>query len=91
MKRKIEVFTASCPLCDPVVKMVHELVCGSCEVIVYDMVKQCEDKSCLNKAKEYGVVKVPSVAVDGKLLNCCQEGAITKEDLLRAGIGKAKA
>ena len=88
MKRKIEIFTANCPVCDPVVKMVNELACGNCELTVYDMIKQCDDKTCLNKAKEYGVVRVPAVAVDGKLLNCCEAGAITKEDLVNVGVGQ---
>lgn len=88
MTRKIEIFTANCPVCDPVVKMVNELSCGNCEVTVYDMIKQCDDKACLNKAKEYRVTRVPAVAVDGKLLNCC-ETAITREDLVNAGIGQS--
>jgi predicted thioredoxin/glutaredoxin len=90
MKRKIEIFTANCPVCDPVVKLVNELTCGSCDVTVYDLVKLCDDKACINKAKEYGVTRVPAVAVDGKLLNCC-ETAITREDLIEAGIGQKQA
>lgn len=86
--KKIEIFTANCPMCDPVVKMVQELACSNCEVSIYDMVKQCEDKICLDKAKEYGVNRVPAVAVDGKLLNCCQSNTITKESLIAAGIGQ---
>lgn len=68
MKHKIELFTASCLVCDPVVKMVNELTCGSCDVTIYDMVQLCDDKACLTKACEYGVTHVPAVAVDGKLL-----------------------
>lgn len=89
MKRKIEIFSAGCPVCDPVVKMVQELTCGSCDVTIYDMVKLCDDNSCLNKAKKYGVVRIPAVAIDGKLLSCC-ETAITREDLIAAGIGQEK-
>lgn len=88
MKRKIELFTANCPVCDPVVKLVNELSCGSCDVTIYDMIKQCDDKACLNKAKEYNVTRIPAVAVDGKLLNCCENNTITKEDLVNAGIGQ---
>ena len=88
MKRKIEIFTANCPVCDPVVKMVNELSCGSCEVIVYDMIKQCYDKACLNKANAYGIARIPAVAIDGKLLNCCEAGTITREDLVSAGVGR---
>jgi hypothetical protein len=88
MKRKIEVFTANCPVCDPVVKQINELSCGNCDVTVYDLIKLCDDKSCLNKAKEYGVKRVPAVVVDGKLLGCCQGGEITRESLIDAGIGR---
>ncbi|MDP2961062.1 MAG: glutaredoxin, partial [candidate division Zixibacteria bacterium] len=35
-KRKIELFTAGCPLCDKVVKLVKSLACASCEVKIYD-------------------------------------------------------
>lgn len=88
MKHKIEIFTANCPVCDPVVKMVKELTCENCEVAIYDMVKQCDDKICLDKAKEYGVQRIPAVAVNGKLLNCCENSGITKQDLVNAGIGQ---
>ena len=88
MKRKIEIFTANCPVCDPVVKLVNELSCGNCDVTVYDMIKLCDDQSCLNKAKEYGITRIPAVAVDGKLLGCCQGGEITRESLVNAGIGQ---
>lgn len=88
MKRQIEVFTANCPVCDPVVTMVKEMACDQCEVTVYDLVKQCEDKICLNKLEEYQIKKVPAIAVNGTLLNCCQNGGISKEELIRAGIGQ---
>ena len=41
MKRQIEVFTAGCPVCEPVVKMVKEMACDSCEVTVYNLAEQC--------------------------------------------------
>ena len=88
MNRKIEVFTANCPICDPVVKLINELSCGNCDVTVYDLVQQCDNKACLDKAKEYGVSRVPAVVVDGKLLSCCQGGEITRESLVNAGIGQ---
>ncbi|MFB6305555.1 MAG: glutaredoxin, partial [Flavobacteriales bacterium] len=63
MKRQIEVFTAGCPVCDPVVKMVNDLACENCEITTYDLVKQCEDKTCLTKLETYGIKKVPAIAV----------------------------
>lgn len=88
MKRQIEIFTANCPVCDPVVQMVKDLVCDNCEVTTYDLVKQCEDKTCLSKIEEYGVKRLPAIAVNGKLLDCCQINTPTKENLVSAGIGK---
>lgn len=89
MKRQVEIFTANCPVCDPVVKMVKDLACDNCELTTYDMVKQCDDKSCVSKIKDYGIKKLPAIAVDGKLLDCCKGNAITTEKLIEAGIGKA--
>ena len=88
MKRQVEVFTANCPVCDPVIKMIQELACDTCEVTTYDLVKQCEDKTCLDKLDEYGIKKVPAVVVNGKLLDCCRDSAITVERLVEAGIGQ---
>ena len=88
MKRQVEVFTANCPVCDPVVSMVRELACNDCEITIYDLVKQCEDKTCLSKLEEYGIKKVPAIAVNGKLLSCCENQGISKEELIKAGIGQ---
>jgi len=88
MKRSVEVFTAGCPVCDPVVNMVKDLACDQCEVTFYDLVKQCEDQTCLNKVESYGIKKVPAVAVDGVLLSCCQNQGISREELIKAGIGQ---
>ena len=88
MKRQVEIFTANCPVCDPVVKMVNELACGSCEVTTYDLTKESEEQKYLGKLKEYGVKRLPAIAVNGKLLDCCQNNAISREDLVAAGIGK---
>ncbi|MCE7053942.1 thioredoxin family protein [Algoriphagus sp. AGSA1] len=89
MKRQIEVFTAGCPVCEPTVKTVKEMACDSCEVTVYDLVKQCDDKVCIEKMKEYNITSLPAIAVNGKLLACCQSRGVSKEELAAAGIGKA--
>lgn len=87
MKRQVEIFTANCPVCDPVVKMIKDLVCDQCEVTIYDLVKQCDDKVCLSKISAYRINKIPAVAVNGELLACCDNSAILKEELMIAGIG----
>jgi hypothetical protein len=49
MKSTIDIFTAGCPLCDPVIKLVKETATDNCEIVIYDLVKQCAEKSCINK------------------------------------------
>ncbi len=88
-KRKVEVFTAGCPLCDPVVDLVKKTACPSCEVVVYDLNAGCATNDCRNKAKEYGVNRVPAVVVNGKLLDCCITGTVNEEILRAAGVGAA--
>lgn len=81
-KRKVEVFTAGCPLCDDALKLVRGLSCPSCEVTVYDLRKEG-----MEKAKGYGISSVPSVVVDGSLLDCCKGGMVNEAELRKAGIG----
>ena len=89
MKRQVEIFSANCPVCDPVVQMIKELSCDQCEVTTYDLVKQCDDKTFLSKMKDYGIHKIPAVAVDGKLLDCCIASPIFRDKLIAAGIGQS--
>lgn len=88
MKRQIEVFIAGCPVCDPVVKLVKEMACSSCEVTIYNLVKQCDTKECVDKMMKYDITSLPSVAVNGELLSCCKGQRISKEALAAAGIGQ---
>ena len=81
MKRLVEVFTAGCPLCDPVVKTVHDLACPFCEVTVYDIRKEGAEK-----ARSYGIHRVPAVVVNGKLVDCCRSPAVDVEMLKAAGV-----
>ena len=87
-KRKIEVFTAGCSVCSPVVDMVKSMACIDCEVIVYNLAEPCESKECIEKAKTYGIKALPAVAVNGKLLSCCQNKGVSEAELRSAGIGQ---
>ncbi len=87
-KRKIEVFTAGCSVCSPVVDMVKSMACSDCEVIVYNLAEPCESKECIDKAKTYGIKALPAVAVNGKLLSCCQNKGVSETELRNAGIGQ---
>ncbi len=64
-KRKIEVFTVGCPLCDDTVTLVRESVsaCG-CEVIE----RRCTDNDPCAEALQYGVRTMPTVVVDGEIV-----------------------
>lgn len=82
-KRKIEVFTAGCPACDEVVALVNRIACPSCEVEVVDM----HDRAVAERAKRYGVNRVPAVVVNGQLAECCKDRGVTETALRAAGVG----
>jgi MerR family mercuric resistance operon transcriptional regulator len=83
-KRKIEVFTAGCPVCTDLVDLVKATACPDCEVTIYNL----NQGQGAEEARRYGVTAVPAVAVEGRLLDCCRRAQITKHDLEAAGIGK---
>lgn len=84
-KRKVEVFSAGCPACEPVVQLVKRIACPSCDVQVLDM----HEADVAAKAKQYGITTVPAVAINGKLAGCCA-GSGPDEAALRAeGVGVA--
>lgn len=86
-KRKVEVFTSGCPVCEPAVELVKKTACPSCEVVIYDLNAGCATNECRDKAKKYGITRVPAVVVDGKLLDCCKTGKISEKELRDAGVG----
>ncbi len=93
MNRKIEIFTAGCPVCDPVVKLVKETASGPDgnfldKITVYNLAGSEANEAGLEKMRLYRINRLPSVVVDGKLLDCCDR-PVTREDLTGAGIGQA--
>jgi DNA-binding transcriptional MerR regulator len=86
-KRQVEVFTAGCPLCEPVVELVQRVACSGCEVTVYNIK---DEAGAAERAKAAGVLRVPMVLVEGKPAKCCtSSGAVTEEGLRAAGLGTA--
>jgi glutaredoxin 3 len=83
--RKIEVFSAGCPLCDEAEKKVRELACPSCNVQVLNM----KEPATMERARQLDVQSVPAVAIDGKLFGCCAGRGIDKKTLQDAGLGKS--
>ncbi len=87
VKRKIEVFSAGCPVCKDAVNLVNKLACESCEVSVLDMNKP----EIAERAKTLGISSVPSIVIDGKLAECCAGKGPDETTLRVAGIGKPKS
>lgn len=83
-KRKVDVFTAGCPACQEALELIHRVACSSCQVEVHDM----RDPETAAKAKTYGIHRLPSVVVNGKLLDCCAAGPIDEAALREAGVGQ---
>ncbi|KJR46411.1 hypothetical protein UF75_3223 [Desulfosporosinus sp. I2] len=87
-KRIVEIFSAGCYICDNAVKEIKALACPNCEVKVYDLNKRCDTNECVEKANQYGVKSVPAVAINGKLVDCCNKRGIDFEALKWAGLGQ---
>ena len=82
-KRKIEIFSAGCPVCEETVQLVQALACPSCEVNILDM----KELPVASRAKGLGIRSVPAVAIDGKLADCCAGRGPDAGALRAAGIG----
>jgi glutaredoxin 3 len=86
VKRKVEVFSAGCSLCQETVDLVNRLACSSCEVAVLDM----HDDEVARRAGSLGVRSVPAVAIDGVLAECCAGRGPDEAALRAAGLGEPK-
>lgn len=82
-KRKIEVFSAGCPVCEGTIEMINQMACPSCEVSVLDM----NTPEVADRARNLGVCSVPAVVIDGKLANCCSGRGPDEVALRVAGLG----
>jgi hypothetical protein len=83
-KRKVEVFSAGCPVCQETVALVQQVACPSCDVSVLDM----NDPNVAQRAKGLGIRSVPAVVIDGKLADCCQGRGPEEATLRAAGLGQ---
>jgi len=84
-KRKIEVFSAGCPVCNEALKMVQETACPSCEVTELNM----KDGPVAARARALGIRSVPSIVIDGALADCCVGRGPDINTLSSAGLGQA--
>lgn len=83
-KRKIEIFSAGCPVCQETINLVNRMACPSCEVNVLDI----NETTVAKRARDLGIHSVPAVVVDGKLAECCSGKGPNEEALRRAGLGQ---
>lgn len=84
-KRKIEVFSTSCAACEDIIKLVNDLACESCEIIVLDM----HDPKIAGRAEKLGIRSVPAVAINGELADCCAARGPDGNSLRAAGLGQS--
>ena len=83
-KRKIEIFSAGCPVCQETINLINRIACPSCDVTVLDMT----DSAVADRAKTLAVRSVPAVVIDGKVADCCTGPGITEAALRAEGIGQ---
>lgn len=62
-KRKVEVLTSKCPVCQGVVDMVNELACPHCDVAIYNLNKNAG----VDEAKECFAVGGGKLPISGAL------------------------
>lgn len=84
VKRKIEVFSAGCSVCDETIASIRAIACDSCEVTVLDM----HESDIVERARRLGVRSLPAVVVDGKLAECCSGRGVDVAALQKAGLGR---
>ena len=82
-KRKIEVFSAGCPICREAIAKIQDNACTSCDVTIHDM----NDPTVANRAKSLGIQSVPAVVINGKLADCCAGRGPDIGVLKAAGLG----
>lgn len=82
--RKVEVFSAGCPVCEETVQQIQATACPSCEVSVLDM----NEPTVAQRARILGIRSVPAVVVDGTLAPCCAGAGPDEAGLRASGIGQ---
>ena len=83
LKRKIEIFSAGCPVCQEAIAAIKDSACASGTVTILDM----NDPAVSSRAKNLGIKSVPAVVIDGKLADCCAGRGPDIEVLKAAGLG----
>lgn len=83
-RRRVEIFSAGCAVCEDAVALVRRVSCDSCEVVELDM----RDPEVASRARRLAVRSLPAVAIDGRLAPCCAGRGPDEASLRAAGIGR---
>ncbi len=83
-KRKVEIFSADCPICREAVLLVESIACEACDISVLEM----SDELVAERARRLGIRSLPAIAIDGVLADCCVGRGIDEAALRRAGVGQ---
>ena len=83
-KRKIEIYSAGCTICNNAIDQIRESACPSCEIIIHDMMQPEVQRS----ADGLGILSLPAVVIDGKLSGCCSGRGVDLDVLREAGLGQ---
>ena len=83
-KRRIEIYSAGCPVCEDVIARVRDIACPSCDITVLDM----NDTDVAARAKTLGIASLPAVVIAGALAACCAGGGPDAAVLRAAGLGQ---
>lgn len=82
-KRRIQIFSAGCEICDQTIQIIQDLACQSCEVEVLDI----HEPEVALRAREYSIQSLPAVVIDGRLASCCTDRGVSIDVLKTAGLG----
>jgi glutaredoxin 3 len=82
MSKRIEIYSAGCPLCEDVIALVNRIAEPSAQISVLDTRQQ----DIAARARALGIKSLPAVVIDGKPADCCA-GRGVDEQVLRANLG----
>lgn len=82
-KRKIEIFSAGCPVCTESIGQIEALACSSCEIEILDL----REQEVSERATSLGIRSIPAVLIDGVLAECCSGRGVDMGVLRAAGLG----
>lgn len=82
--RRIEIFSAGCPVCEETIAAIRAAACPSCDIEVHDM----QNPATAAAARVLGVTSLPAVAINGRLADCCAGRGPDLDWLRSAGLGR---